>query len=84
MNTAIPRSSKPKVKGTVPPDFVPIDLETRSHVGTAVMCHHLDRREQTGRDWACRETYPEGLKPIRMHGRLLWPVAAIRKLLGVA
>lgn len=67
-----------------PADFVPLHLETRTHVSTAVMCRHLNRREQTGRGWACTETYPPGLKPLRVMGRLAWPVAGIRAVLGVA
>ena len=67
---------------TAPSDFVPLDLETRSHVSTAVMCRHLGRKPQTARGWACHETYPEGLKPLRVMGRLAWPVSGIRTLLG--
>ena len=67
-----------------PPDFVPLHLETRTHVTTAVMCRHLNRREQTARGWASAETYPPGLRPLRVMGRLAWPVAGIRAVLGVA
>ena len=67
-----------------PPDgFVPLDQETRTHVVTAVMCRHLNRREQTARGWASAETYPKGLKPLRVNGRLAWPVAGIKQVLGV-
>ena len=67
-----------------PADFVPLYLETRTHVTTAVMCRHLNRKEQTARGWASAETFPEGLRPLRIMGRLAWPVAGIRKVLGVA
>ena len=67
-----------------PPDFVPLHLETRTHVSTAVFCRHLGRKDQTARAWACLETYPEGLRPLRVMGRLAWPVAGIRKVLGVS
>ena len=66
------------------PDFVPLHLETRTHVTTAVMCRHMGRRDQTARGWASAETFPPGLKPVRVMGRLAWPVAGIRALLGVA
>ena len=65
-------------------NFTPLDRETRTHVDTATMCWHLGFAVQTARLWACRETYPAGLKPIRVNGRLKWPVAGIRKTLGVA
>lgn len=67
-----------------PTDFVPLHLETRTHVTTAVMCRHLNRKEQTARGWASAETFPEGLRPLRVMGRLAWPVAGIKAVLGVA
>ena len=67
-----------------PVDFVPLDQETRTHVTTAVMCRHMNRKEQTARGWASAETFPDGLRPMRVNGRLAWPVSGIRKALGVA
>jgi len=66
-----------------PTDFIPLDQETRTHVSTKVMCRHLGRKEQTARGWASAETFPEGLRPLRVNGRLAWPVAGIKRLLGV-
>jgi hypothetical protein len=65
-----------------PVDFISLDRETRTHVSTKVMCHHLGRREQTARGWACHEDGP--IRPVRVNGRLAWPVAEIRRILGVA
>lgn len=67
-----------------PPDFVPLHLETRTHVSTAVMCRHLSRQPQTARGWASAGTHPPGLRPVRCNGRLAWPVDGIRAALGVA
>ncbi|OPZ11101.1 MAG: hypothetical protein BWZ07_02259 [Alphaproteobacteria bacterium ADurb.BinA280] len=64
--------------------FVSLDRETRATVDTATAAHHLNRQPQTLRGWACAETYPPGLKPLRVMGRLAWPVAGIRAVLGVA
>lgn len=64
--------------------FTPLDRETRTHVDTETMCWHLGFAPQTARLWACKETFPEALRPIRINGRLKWPVAGIRKTLGVA
>ena len=68
---------------TPPADFVPLHLEARTHVSTAVLCWHIQRKPQTARAWASMQTYPEGLRPTRVVGRLAWPVSGIRKLLGV-
>lgn len=62
--------------------FPPLHRETRAALDTETAAYHLGRRPQTLRGWACYEDGP--LKPLRVHGRLLWPTADIRKLLGVA
>lgn len=85
MKTATHHSTEARAGATATPaDFVPLHLETRTHVTTAVMCRHLNRKQQTARGWACAETWPEGLRPVRCNGRLAWPVAGIKRVLGVA
>ena len=58
-----------------------LDRETRAAVDTATAAYHLSRQPQTLRAWACLENGP--LRPIRVHGRLAWPVAELRRVLGV-
>ena len=58
--------------------------ELRAGLPTPEAAFHLNRKNQTLRIWAMRETYPPGLKPMRVNGRLSWPVAGIRAALGVA
>jgi hypothetical protein len=60
----------------------PLNRELRVAVDTATAAYHLGRAPQTLRLWACRENGP--IQPMRVHGRLLWPTAEIRRLLGVA
>lgn len=54
--------------------------EQRPTVDTATAAHWLCRRPQTMRIWACHEDGP--LRPIRVNGRLAWPVADIKRILG--
>ena len=61
---------------------VSLALETRTALPTCEAGFHLNRAQQTLRLWAMREDGP--LRPLRVHGRLAWPVNAIRALLGVA
>ncbi|MDO8904736.1 DNA-binding protein [Hydrogenophaga sp.] len=61
--------------------FPPLAHETRPVVDTAAAAHYLSRRPQTLRGWACLENGP--LRPIRINGRLAWPVAELRRVLGV-
>ena len=64
--------------------FPPLEQITRPTVPTEQACYYLDRRPQTLRGWASAETFPDGLRPLRVNGRLAWPVAGLRRVLGVA
>jgi hypothetical protein len=57
-----------------------LDRETRTTLPTHEAAFHLNRAQQTMRLWACQENGP--IRPIRINGRLAWPVNAIRNLLG--
>jgi hypothetical protein len=59
--------------------FTSLDLERRTHVDTACAAYHLGRKPQTLRVWASSENGP--LRPVRVNGRLAWPVAEIRRVL---
>jgi hypothetical protein len=67
-----------------PSQFPPLELVNRPTVPTEQAAHYLLRRPQTLRSWACAETFPDGLRPVRVNGRLGWPVAGIKAVLGVA
>lgn len=60
--------------------FIPLDQETRTAVNTAAAAYHLCRRPQTLRSWACFENGP--IRPLRINGRLAWPVRELRRMLG--
>lgn len=59
--------------------FLPLEQETRPNISTEAAAHYLLRQPQTLRIWACKETGP--LRPVRINGRLAWPVASIRRLM---
>lgn len=67
---------------TTPQQFPPLESVTRPTVDTAAAAYYFNRQQQTLRGWACLENGP--LRPIRICGRLAWPVAEIRRLLGVS
>jgi len=58
-----------------------LERETRTALPTNEAGFHLNRAQQTLRLWAMREDGP--LRPIRVNGRLAWPVAEIKRILGV-
>lgn len=62
--------------------LTPLATETRTVVPTPEAALHLNRAQQTLRLWACREDGP--IRPLRINGRLAWPVAELRRLLGVS
>lgn len=82
METANHHSTDVRRAVTEHQGFPPLDLETRPTVTTEQAAHYLNRRPQTLRIWACREDGP--IRPIRVNGRLAWPVASIKSVLGVA
>jgi hypothetical protein len=61
--------------------LVPLDQETRTTLPTSEAARHLNRADQTLRLWACTERAP--IRPLRVNGRLAWPVRELRRLLGV-
>ena len=62
--------------------FPPLELVTRPTVDTATAAYYLNRKQQTMRCCSCHEDGP--LRPIRINGRLAWPVSELRRVLGVA
>ena len=61
---------------------VSLALETRTALPTREAAYHLNRAQQTMRLWAMREDGP--LRPIRINGRLAWPVSELCRVLKVA
>ena len=62
--------------------FPPLESATRATVDTAAAAYYLNRRPQTCPAWAYLENGP--LRPVRINGRLAWPVAELRRVLGVS
>jgi len=60
--------------------FPPLETVTRPHVPTEQVAFYLCRQPQTLRGWAMTGKV---IQPHRVNGRLYWPVAAIRTVLGV-
>lgn len=60
--------------------FIALADETRSAINTKAAAFHLGRKPQTLRKWACFEDGP--IRPVRINGRLAWPVAQIKQLLN--
>ena len=81
--TPAPKKTLGRRPRTTPRTFTPLALETRTHIPTADAAHHLCLSEHTLRAWACFEN--GRIRPHRIPGHqgLLWPVAEIRRLLGV-
>ena len=61
-------------------NFPPIGSVQSPHVGTKQAAFYLGREQTTLRIWACKGTGP--IEPRRVNGRLAWPVAKIREVVG--
>ena len=62
--------------------FPALALVNKPNLTTAETAYYLNRRPQTLRGWACLENGP--IRPVRINGRLAWPVSELRRLLGLA
>ena len=60
--------------------YPPLEQVTRPTVPTEQAAYYMSRKSQTLRVWACLENGP--IRPIRINGRLAWPVAKIKALLN--
>lgn len=63
-------------------ELTKLEHELRSALPTREAALHLNRAQQTLRAWACLENGP--IQPIRVNGRLAWPVEELKRVLGVA
>ena len=84
MQTPIHHSANTRRAALDPQKFTPLELETRPTVDTAAYAHYMHIAQQTARIHACKDSGP--IRPIRIPGtsKLHWPVAEIRRVLGVA
>lgn len=63
------------------PVYPALEQITKPNLTTKEAAFYCDRAEQTLRMWACKQ--PAGVpRPIRINGRLAWPVAEIKRLLN--
>lgn len=62
--------------------LTPLAQEKRATLPTSEAAAQLNRQQQTMRVWAMKGTGP--LQARRINGRLAWPVADLKKLVGVA
>lgn len=66
---------------TMTDQFPPLESVTRPNVDTDAAAYYLNRRPQTLRLWSMREDGP--IRPLRINGRLAWPVADLKRVTGL-
>lgn len=66
------------------PPYPPLEQVTKPNLTTAELAFYSNMAAQTWRMKACYGTFPEGLRPLRVCGKLAWPTVGVKKLLGVA
>lgn len=83
MQTATLNSASTRRAATEPQQFPPLESVTKPNLTTRELAFYSNMAEQTWRVKACYDTAPEGLRPLRVCGKLAWPTAGAKKLLGV-
>lgn len=63
--------------------FPALELVQLPTVPTDQAAYYLNRRPQTLRIWAMRDGSGP-IRPLRINGRLAWPVAQLKRALGLA
>ena len=63
--------------------FTPLEQVTNPTVTTNAAAYYIDRRPQTLRIWAMGNR-PAPIRPVRVNGRLAWPVKDLKRVLGVS
>lgn len=76
-----PFSTETKGSTNAASPFPKLEHVNRPTLETAAAAFYLNRQQQTLRTWACYEDGP--LRPVRINGRLAWPVSEIKRVLGV-
>ena len=64
--------------------FPPLESVTKPYLTTNELAYYTNLSTQTWRIKACYDQQPEGLRPIKICGRLAWPTEAAKRWLGVA
>lgn len=62
-------------------DLKPLASEARAALPTREAALHLGRAPHTLLVWSMNGSGP--IRPVKINGRLAWPVAELRRLLGV-
>ena len=71
-----------ELHGPSQPQYLLLEQINRPNLTTAEAAVVLNRRPQTLRGWSSLENGP--LRPLRINGRLAWPVRELKRVLGVA
>ena len=58
-----------------------LEHEPRTHVDTATAAYHLNLEAETLLKWSSKRNGP--IQPVKVRGRLSWPVAELRRVLGI-
>ena len=80
MTTENTLSHPSKIKASAFGRFPPLAQVGLTHVSTEQAAFYLNRRPQTLREWAMTGKV---IAPLRVNGRLAWPIDAIKRVLEV-
>ncbi len=81
--TAFSPAKSAALAQNAPTNYPPLEQVTKPNLTTAELAYYSNMAEQTWRVKACYETFPDGMRPLRVCGKLAWPTAGAKRLLGV-
>jgi hypothetical protein len=65
-------------------EFPKLESVTKPTLTTDEIAFYTNLSPKTWRFKACKEKYPDDLRPLRICGRLAWPTNAVKRLLGLS
>ncbi|TSA14894.1 MAG: hypothetical protein D4R79_02350 [Comamonadaceae bacterium] len=83
ISTAINLANTAALVHSASQNYPPLEQVTKPNLTTAELAYYSNMAEQTWRVKACYDTAPDGLRPLRVCGKLAWPTVGAKKLLGV-
>jgi hypothetical protein len=73
--------NKPRGSNMAQVEYPPLQCVTKPALRTPEAAFYMNRAQQTLRMWACNQNGP--LRPLNVNGRLAWPTAEVKRLMGV-
>ena len=82
-STVINPARLAKLEAKTPQNYPPLEQITKPYLTTSELAYFTNMAAQSWREKACYDSAPEGLRPIKICGKLAWPTLGAKKFLEI-